>query len=158
MKGKGTMKNYIPLFFILLVFVSCGTKQGTLSQENVEQTILAQVHKIQDRWAAGDPLGYVENAADDVTWFDDIAAQTRIDGLVELRNYLSSFVGKITPYIYELVDSKVQVYGDIAICTFHCNPTVNGEPQTPWKATEVYRLTNGKWLLEHAHWSVVKEQ
>jgi ketosteroid isomerase-like protein len=158
MKGKGTMKNYISLFLILLVCISCGTKQGTMSREDAEQAVLAQVHKIQDRWAAGDPLVYIENAADDVTWFDDIAAQTRIDGLDELRNYLSSFVGKITPYTYELGNPKVQVYGDVAISTFHCNPTINGEPQTSWKATEVYRLINGKWLLEHAHWSVVKEQ
>lgn len=152
------MKNYILLFVILLAFISCGTKQRTLSQEDAEQAVLAQVNKIQDRWAAGDPLVYVENAAEDVTWFDDIAAQTRIDGQLELRNYLSSFIGQITPYVYELEDPKVQVYGNVAICTFHCNPTVNGEPQTPWKASEIYRLINGKWLLEHAHWSKVKQQ
>jgi len=150
------MKNYILLFFILLVFVSCKTKQSTLSRENVEQTILAQEHKTLDRWAAGDPLGYSENSAEDVTWFDDVAAQTRIDGIEELRNYLTSLVGKYPPHTYEIVDPKVQVYGDIAICTLRYNPTINGEPDTPWKATDVYRLTNGKWRLVHANWSLVK--
>ena len=151
------MKKCILFLSILLVFISCGTKRGTLSREDAERAVLAQVHRIQDRWAAGDPLGYIENAADDVTWFDDIAAQTRIDGLVDWRNYLTSLIGKIPPQVHELTDLKVQAYGDIAICTFHYNSTVNGTPQNPWKATEVYRLTNGKWLLEHAHWSLMKQ-
>jgi len=150
------MRNFILLFSILLIFTSCDRKQDALTQEKVEQTILALEHKTLDRWAAGDPLGYSENSAEDVTWFDDIAAQTRIDGREELRNYLTSLVGKYPPHTYQIVDPKVQVYGDIAICTLHYNPTINGEPETPWKATDVYRLTNGKWCLVHANWSPVK--
>lgn len=152
------MRNLIPLCSILLAFISCGTKQGTLSRGNVEQIILAQEHKTLDRWAAGDPLGYAETSAEDVTWFDDVAAQTRIDGRVELRDYLTSLVGKYPPHTYEIVDPKVQVYGDIAICTLHYNPTFSGEPGTPWKATDVYRLTNGEWRLVHANWTEVKSQ
>jgi ketosteroid isomerase-like protein len=152
------MRNFLLLLSILLLFTSCAMKQDALTQKKVEETILAQERKTLDRWAAGDPLGYAENSAEDVTWFDDVAAQTRIDGVVELRNYLTSLVGKYPPHTYEIVDPKVQVYGDIAICTLHYNPTINGKPDTPWKATDVYRLTNGKWRLVHANWTLVKEQ
>lgn len=152
------MRKCILLLSILLVCISCETKQNTLNQKNVEQTILAQEHKWLDRWAAGDPLGLTENCAEDVTYFDDVAAQTRIDGLVELRNYLTSLVGKYPPHTYEIVDPKVQVYGDIAICTLHYNPIINGKPDSPWKATDVYRLTNGEWRLVHVNWTLVKEQ
>ncbi|OGC93482.1 MAG: hypothetical protein A2W25_05605 [candidate division Zixibacteria bacterium RBG_16_53_22] len=131
-------------------------KQDTLSQKNVEQTILAREHQWLDRWAAGDPLGFSEISADDVTYFDDVAAQTRIDGLEEMRSYLTSLVGKYPPHTYQIVDPKVQVYGDIAICTLRYHSSIGGEPGPPWKATDVYRLTNGEWHMVHAHWSLVK--
>lgn len=156
MKGKQTMRNFLLLLSILLLFTSCEMKQDTLTQKKVEETILAREHKTLDRWAAGDPFGFSENSTEDVTWFDDVAAQTRIDGLEELRSYLKSFVGKIPPQTYEIVDPKVQVYGDIAVCTLHYNPIINGKPDSPWKATDVYRLTNGEWRLVHVNWSLVK--
>lgn len=152
------MKNYVPHLFILLIFISCGGNKDVLTQEKVEQAILAEERRALDRWAAGDPIGFSENFADDVTYFDDIAAQTRIDGLEEIRSYLTSLVGKITPHTYEIVDPKVQVYGDIAICTMRYHPSIDGEPGPPWKATDVYRLINGEWRLVHAHWSLVNQK
>ena len=150
------MRNLILLFSFLLIFTACETKQDTPTQEEVEQTILAMERQVSDRWSAGDPLGYAEYSAEDVTWFDDIAASTRIDGLEELRTYLTSLEGEIPPHTYEIVDPKVQAYGDIAICTFRYQGIFNDEPGTPWKATDVYRLTDGEWRLVHAHWSLVK--
>lgn len=150
------MRNLILFCSISLIFASCETKQDTPTQENVEQTILAMERQALDRWAAGDPVGFSEGFADDVTYFDDIGASTRIDGLEELRTYLTSLEGEIPPHSYEIVDPRVQVYGDIAICTLRYHSTVNGEPGPPWKATDVYRLTDGTWHLVHAHWSLVK--
>jgi len=147
------MRNFILLFSILSIFISCEKKQEALTQENVEQTILAKERQWLDRWAAGDPLGFSEISANDVTYFDDISASTRIDSLEEFRTYLTSLVGQIPAHTYEIVDPRVQVYGDIAICTLHYHPSINGEPEPPWKATDVYRLTNGEWHLVHAHWS-----
>ena len=139
------MKNFILMFAILLTVASCQNKQNTMTQKDVEQAILAQEHKALDRWAAGDPLGFSQNFADDVTYFDDIAAQTRLDGIEEVQNYLKSLEGKIPSHTYKIVDPKVQVYGDIAIATLHYNTSIDGKPGPPWKATEVYRLTDGQW-------------
>ncbi|MCK4585577.1 nuclear transport factor 2 family protein [candidate division WOR-3 bacterium] len=153
------MKNFILLFSFLLIFISCEMKKSTPTQENVEQAILAKERQALDHWAQGDPLGFSVNFADDVTYFDDIAAHTRIDSLEEMQNYLTSLKGKIPPHSYEIVDPKVQVYGDIAILTLRYHPTsTEGEPGPPWKATSVYKLTNGEWHVVHAHWSLVKEQ
>lgn len=156
MKGRQAMRNLILFFPILLIFSSCETKQETPTQEDVEQTILAKERQALDRWAAGDPVGFSEGFAEDVTYFDDIGASTRIDGLEELRTYLTSLEGEIPPHTYEIVDPKVQVYGDIAICTLRYHGSINDEPGSPWKATDVYRLTDGEWHLVHAHWSLVK--
>jgi len=42
--------------------------------------IVALERAALDRWGKGDPQGYLETYADEVTYFDPVAA-TRIDGL-----------------------------------------------------------------------------
>ena len=159
LKENLILQNFILLLSFLVISTSCGLKQNTSTVESAEQTILAMERQGLDRWAQGDPLGMSDNFADDITYFDDIGAQTRLDGLEEMQKYLSSLDGKIPPHSYELIDPKVQVYGDIAILTLRYQSTSpNGELDPPWKATSVYRLTDGEWHVVHAHWSVLKEQ
>ena len=129
-----------------------------MTRENDERAILGQECRALDQWAAGNPLGYVDIDADDVTYFDDIGAHSRIDGLDTLRTYLAGLIGKIPPHKYELVDPRVQVYGDVAILTLRYQPSdTDGKPFTAWKATSVYRRSATDWRIVHAHWSTVKE-
>jgi len=129
-----------------------------MTRENDERAILGQECRALDQWAAGNPLGYVDIDADDVTYFDDIGAHSRIDGLDTLRTYLAGLIGKIPPHKYELVDPRVQVYGDVAILTLRYQPSdTDGNPLTAWKATSVYRRSATDWRIVHAHWSTVKE-
>ena len=123
-----------------------------------EQAILAQERRALDQWAQGNPLGYLDVDAGDVTYFDDIAAHSRIDGLDAMRDYFTSLAGQIPVHRYEVIDPKVQVYGEVGILTLRYHPsTVEGQPLGRWKATSVYRLTDGTWRIVHAHWSTVKE-
>ena len=129
-----------------------------MTRENDERAILGQECRALDQWASGNPLGYVDIDADDVTYFDDIGAHSRIDGLDTLRTYLAGLIGKIPPHKYELVDPRVQVYGDVAILTLRYQPSdTDGKPLTAWKATSVYRRSATDWRIVHAHWSTVKE-
>jgi len=123
---------------------------------NAEEGILAQERAGLDRWAAGDPVGYAHSGADDVTYFDDIAAANRIDGIEAWRSYLSSL--EIPPHSYEVIDPKVQVYGEVGILTLHFHGLgPDGEVLSRWKATSVYRYEAGDWHTVHAHWSMIKE-
>ena len=158
-KGNLMMQYFILLFTFTLIFSSCEYKQNNTAQENIEQTILAKERQGLDRWSKRDPLGFSVNFADDVTYFDDIGGHKRFDGLEEVQNYLTTLDGKIPPHSYELVDPKVQVYGDIAILTLRYHSTsIEGEPGPPWKATSVYKLTDGEWSVVHVNWSLVKEE
>jgi SnoaL-like protein len=122
-----------------------------------EETILAQERRALDQWAQGRPLQYFERWATDVTYFDDIGAHRRIDGIAGLRTYAASLEGKIPPHRYELVDPKVQVYGDLGIVTLRYEPFgSDGAPLQRWKASLIYRRTNHEWHVVHAHWSMVK--
>jgi uncharacterized protein (TIGR02246 family) len=153
------MKHFILLLLILLIFTSCAVKQNTLKQEDVEKTILAQERKMWDRWSSGDPLGFAESFADDATYFDDIGAQTRLDGREKIQKYLATFKGNIPTHKYEIENPKVQVYGSVAILTFRYHSNMpDGVPVPPWKVTDVYRLINNEWEIVHAHWAQVKEQ
>lgn len=152
------MKNFI-ILTAFLIFSSCEQKQNYQIQENIKETILALERQGLDNWSKGDPLGYSINFSKDITYFDDIGAQSRLEGLEEVQNYLKSLDGKIPPHNYELIDPYVQVYGEIAILTLRYHGTSKeGELGPPWKVTLVYRFTNGVWTVEHANWSLVKEE
>ena len=109
-------------------------------------------------WSNGDPIGFSKNFAVDATYFDDIGAQMRIEGTEEIKNYFTSLDGQIPAHKYELVNPKVQVYGDIAILTlqYHAK-SLDNEPGPPWKATSVYRFLDDEWKVVHANWSLVKK-
>ena len=124
---------------------------------NAEEDILAQERLGLDQWAAGNPQGYAHSATDDVTYFDDIAAATRIEGREAWLSYLASL--PIPPHSYEILDPRVQVYGNTAILTFHYQAFgPEGEEAQPWKATSVYRYEEGVWRQVHAHWSLIKQE
>jgi ketosteroid isomerase-like protein len=129
-----------------------------MTHDQDERAILAQERRALERWSQGQPLGYVDIQAEDSTYFDDIGAQRRLDGIDAVRSYLASLEGKIPPHRYEVADPKVQIYGDTAILTLRYEPsTGDGSSLPPWKATSVYRRTGGAWRIVHAHRSVVKE-
>ena len=54
--------------------------------------IIAIERAALDRWGRGDPQGYLETYADEVTYFDPVAA-TRIDGLDAMKAYYAPFAG-----------------------------------------------------------------
>ena len=93
-----------------------------------------------------------------MTYFDDIGAHQRIDGIAAMLNYAAALEGKIPAHRYDVVDPKVQVYGDVGIVTLRYEPSApDGSPLQRWKATVVYRRAGGEWCVVHAHWSMVKE-
>jgi hypothetical protein len=46
-----------------------------------------------DRWGKGDPAGFLELYATDITYFDPVTA-TRIDGHEAMVNYYRPWIGK----------------------------------------------------------------
>lgn len=139
----------------LLAFGGC-TSEAT--HTNADEEIIALERSALDRWAQGNPMGFAEIGAGDVTWFDFAEGeQPRVEGLEALRAYLAPLSGQIPPHTYELVNPTVQIYGNTAILTFHWNASLtDGSPMPKWKATSVYRWNDGEWRQVHAHWSMVQ--
>ena len=151
-------RNLLVLLPIVLIIASCTSEPILPTEEEATKSVLAKEQEALDQWSAGNPGDITIHMSRDVTYMDDIGAHSRLNGFEEVQNYLSSLDGMIPPHSYEIQDSKVQVYGDIAVLTLRYQGSVDGQESTPWKATSVYHYTDGDWKVVHAHWSLVKEQ
>jgi ketosteroid isomerase-like protein len=98
--------------------------------------------------------------ADDYTEFS-AGTPIRIDGkAMNARLYQAASMDGSKPLASDMVNPKVQVYGDTAILTYNfvgMLQTKDGkvEPNNA-VSTRVYSLVNGEWMLVHGHFSVVK--
>jgi ketosteroid isomerase-like protein len=125
---------------------------------NAEEAILALEREALDCYSSGDIQGYINATAEDVTYYDFIAAHDRIDGIQALRDYLFAFEEGFPVHTYEIVNPRVQVYGDVGILTLQYYPTrLDGEAMSPSKATIVYNWIDGTWQKVHIHWATMGE-
>lgn len=128
-----------------------------MNTENAQATILTQERAALERWFKGDPFGWVALCADDVTYFDDVATQTRLDGIAALREYVGTLEGKVNVPSFEFLEPKCQLHGDIGVLTYNLDTYADdGKLTIRWNATEVYRRMDDQWRMIHAHWSTVE--
>ena len=119
-----------------------------------EEEILAQAHIDFDYWSQGDTEGYGKSAAEDVTFFNNSPANSRIDGIQAFNKLLLSWKGQIPPHNYKIVNPKVQVYGTVGIFTLHYQAFLpDGELLAHVRGTLVYRQADDSWEMAHTHWS-----
>ena len=122
-------------------------------------TIISLERAALDRWGKGDPQGYLDTYAPDVTYFDPMQ-EKRVDGRAALKELYGPLTGKISIDHYEMIGTKVQRHGDVAVLTFNLvshakRPT--GEPLiVRWNSTEVYARSQGRWRIIHSHWSFTR--
>ena len=112
-----------------------------------------------DRWGTGDPTGYVELFADDITYFDPVQ-ERRLDGRAAMVALMDSIAGKIRVDRYDMQRPLVQQYGDVALLSFNLVSyrTDDGRERaiSSWNSTEVYRRTLQGWRIIHSHWSYIR--
>jgi len=124
------------------------------NQNDTTATIIALERAALDRWGKGDPSGFIEISAPEVVYFDPFLDR-RLDGLEALTRYYEAARGKVLIDRYELINPKVQLYGDIAVLTFNY-VSYSGEVQNRWNCTEVYCCRDGRWHIIQTHWSFTK--
>ena len=113
--------------------------------------ILAGERAALDRWGRGDPDGFLEISADDVSYFDPFTDR-RLDGLAALRSWYDQVRGTIHIERSEMIAPRVQVAGDVAVLTYRFDSHGN-EGSMRWNATEVYRKGPDGWKIIHTHWA-----
>lgn len=105
-----------------------------------------------EKWNDGDPSGYLDISAHDITYFDPSLEQ-RLEGLDNLKKYYEPIKGQIHVSRYEMLNPKVIATNNMAVLTFNLL-SYTGDDVSKWNCTEVYRLEeNGQWKIIQTHWS-----
>ncbi len=140
---------------LLLISVFMMTTGIMYAQNNTQlaEKIIAQEKAALERWNNGDPSGYLEIYADDITYFDPFL-KVRIDGKAEITKLYMSIKGQVKVDRYEMINPQLQVKGDMAILSFNLVSYEKGK-QHKWNCSEVYRHeTDNTWKVIHSHWSI----
>lgn len=149
------------LLIVSATTLSVSSNLSAHEVKSMEQAILSLEKGAMERWRIGDPWGWAEISAEDVSYVDPYLVKP-IFGLVEYKEYLRQFEGKVSYQGSEFIDPKVVIVGDAAVLTYNylsTNTTAVGTTeQTLWNATEVYFRSNEKWRIAHTHWSYVKHR
>ena len=150
------MRNGI---FVLVLSLMIGLPVYAGSHSEVADEVIALARA---QWAAGiakDTDKVASFLADDYTEFN-AGYPTRLDGK-ELSTTLNraANMGEAKTLVSDMVNAKVQVYGDVAILTYNfigSGMTVDGkvEPNLA-KSTRVYAKIDGAWKLVHANFAPV---
>lgn len=125
---------------------------------NPEDRLLAQARSELECWSKGDTEGYGSSAAPDITYFHNAPAGPRVDGIDAYRGLLKSLKGLIPPHDYEIIDPKIQIYGDVGVFSLIYRAfSPDGAILAQGRGTSVYRVVDGEWEMVHCHWSVLEE-
>jgi hypothetical protein len=94
MKNKDKIITIIAGFCILLSCSNNGkTSQRTdLSNDSIKCLILAKENATLKKWYNGDPMGFIDNSWEDVTYFDP-SLLTRADSIETFRKVLAPIIG-----------------------------------------------------------------
>jgi ketosteroid isomerase-like protein len=124
--------------------------------ESTADTILALEQAALDRWVNGDPDGFLEIVAPDVSYIDPIQERPLRDR-AELTELYDQLRGAINIESSEIVNARVQEAGDVAVLSFQFF-TDGSEGSMNWNATEVYQKMPEGWRIIHTHWSYVQPE
>jgi len=126
-----------------------------MNKEKISAQIIALETSALEKWNNGNPSGYLEILAPDITYFDPFQ-EKRIDGYGNMETFYESLRGKGHVDRYEMIGPKVQVSTDTATLTYNLN-SYCGDKVYKWNCTEVYQLgVDGKWMIIHNHWSFIR--
>ena len=135
---------------------------AVVSQPAIAAEIIALERAALDRWGAGDPGGFLDLYAPDISYFDPSTA-ARLDGHPAMREYYRPWTGKIHIDRYELLNPQVVVDGHLALLTYNLVNYSRDAAGTEsvgsrWNSTTVFQRQDGAWKSIHSHWSYTRHQ
>jgi uncharacterized protein (TIGR02246 family) len=154
------LRTLAAALLISATFIACGATSFVTQVQPDGDEVIALERSALDRWGKGDPGGFLSLYADEISYFDPIQDR-RIDGLAAMRALYEPFAGRFTIDRYEMVNPRVQRYGDVAVLTYNLQNYARQadgteRPTTRWNSSAVFRRIDGKWRTIHSHWSYTK--
>jgi Calcium/calmodulin dependent protein kinase II association domain len=127
---------------------------ATAPVEDVAAKIIAMERAALDRSDKGDAGGFLDISAPDVV-YQDPSLDKPIEGVEALKTYYTKFPAD-GAYRGVMQNAKVQVFGEVAVLSFHYISRAGTAKELIWNATEVYRKTGSDWRIVNTHWSLTK--
>ena len=126
----------------------------------MKEAILSLEQAAMERWRNGDPWGWAEISAEEITYVDPGLTKP-IVGLEALKAEYAQRTGRIFYDVMEFIAPMIQVHGDMAVLTYRffstrLNPEGSIASRTPWNCSEVFARSAGQWKIIHTHWSLIK--
>lgn len=133
-------------------------KQTQIQETDTLAVSLINLEKAaMEKWAQGNPDGFLSISAPDVVYFDPYTDQ-RLNGLDQLKAWYEKCRGQIHLDHYEMINTLVQASGNMAVLTFNFKSQI-GTTTELWNCTEVYRREEDlSWKIIQTHWSLTKPQ
>ena len=152
------------VFTLILLAAAAVIAAGSIhaTQPAPDTDVMTTERGALERWAKGDPGGFLDIYAPEVTYFSP-SEDRRVDGLPALTALLTPVRGKIRIDRYEVLNPKVQRHGDVAILTYQVvnylrQPDGTERSTTRWNSTAVFRRIDGRWRTIHSHFSYTKPE
>jgi ketosteroid isomerase-like protein len=150
------------MLVLAMLSVSCGGGAQDNAAQDGPPDLVTLERAALDRWGKGDPQGYLDIMADEVTYFDPMQ-EKRVDGREAMQNVLAPLTGKVKVSRFDMIDPKVQHHGDAALLTFNLVSYVTGTDGRElavarWNSSELYGRVAGQWRIVHSHWSYIKPE
>jgi ketosteroid isomerase-like protein len=126
-----------------------------MNEENLAAAIIAMEKAALEEWNRGNPTGYLDIYAENITYFDPIQ---RINGFEKIKELYESIRGKLQVEKYEIIDPVVQVSGNTVVLGYILVSHAENKVYR-WNCTEVYQQQSDKqWKIIHSHWSLGKTE
>jgi uncharacterized protein (TIGR02246 family) len=154
------LRTLAAALLICAALIACGAPSFVNRVQPGGEEVIALERSALDRWGKGDVGGFLSLYADEITYFDPLQDR-RVDGLAAIRAVYEPFAGKFTVDRYEMLNPKVQRYGDVAVLTYNLQNYARQadgteRPTTRWNSSAVFRRIEGRWRTIHSHWSYTK--
>jgi len=125
------------------------------TEEDLATTIIAMERAALEEWNKGNPTGYLDIYAEDITYFDPFQ---RIIGFEKIRELYESIRGEVQVEKYEIIDPVVQISGKTVVLSYNL-VSCSGDKVYHWNCTEVYQQQpDTQWKIIHNHWSLGKTE
>ena len=154
------MKNLKNLSLVIFVFSIMVLSPAMIAQTpnpSVEDEVIAITYKLWKAENENDMATRNKYIVDDYTEFNG-SYSTRIDGKTKNFKLSDANLAGGKSLADEMLNPKVQVYGDVAILTYNFAGVIKGNDgkvtTSKAKSTRIYVKMNGDWKLVHANFGM----
>jgi ketosteroid isomerase-like protein len=109
---------------------------ANMNNDELVTSIIKMERNALEKLNNGDPSGYLEIYADDITYFDPFK-EKRFDGIEKVKTFYESMQGAFNIERYEMIEPVVQIIGETAILSYNLVSYI-GNVVFREKCTEIY--------------------